>query len=77
MDIISQFFPSVTDDTSLDVKNVYIFSPSVTLPLFHEYLFKNSPVPFGLIRNGPISSDAPYATDEHPGPAKPSQLYHQ
>jgi hypothetical protein len=25
-------------------------------------------VPFGLIRNGPISSDAPYATEEHPGP---------
>jgi len=37
-------------------------------------LFRKRPVPFGLIRNGPISSDAPYATEEHPGPAKGSAL---
>ena len=50
------------------------FSGQVILPLFHEYLFRKRPVPFGLIRNGPISSDAPYATEEHPGPAKGSAL---
>jgi len=43
--------------------------------LCYEYLFRNIPVTFGLNQNRPISSDAPYDANEHPGPGKPSELY--
>ena len=68
-------FASVIDNASVDIGTVSFQARSpATLHLFHEYLFRKRPVPFGLIRNGPISSDAPYATEEHPGPAKGSKL---
>ena len=38
------------------------------IPLFQEYLLRQRDEPVLLIRNGPISSDAPYAIDEQPGP---------
>jgi len=38
------------------------------LPLFHAYGLRYREDPVLFTRNGPISSDAPYATDEHPGP---------
>lgn len=45
----------------------------IEVPLFHAYLFRYKEDPVLLIRNGPISSDAPYATDEQPGP-EPSTI---
>lgn len=36
--------------------------------MFHENLFRYSPEAVLSILKGPISSDAPYATDEQPGP---------
>ena len=38
------------------------------VPLFHRNLLRKSVAPSGRMRNAPSSSDAPYATDEHPGP---------
>ena len=65
-------FASVIDNASVDIGTVsfQVRSPA-TLPLFHEYLFRKRPVPFGLIQNAPISLDA---TEKHPGPAKGSTL---
>jgi len=42
--------------------------------VFHENLLMYSPEAVLFILNGPISSDAPYATDEHPGPSLPQNL---
>jgi hypothetical protein len=36
---------------------------------FHENLLRYNPEAVLLILNGPISSEAPYATEEQPGPA--------
>ena len=36
--------------------------------MFHENLLRYNPEAVLFILNGPISSDAPYATEEQPGP---------
>lgn len=36
--------------------------------MFQENLLRYKLEPVLFILNGPISSDAPYATEEHPGP---------
>lgn len=41
--------------------------------LFHENLFRNKPDAALFILKGPTSSDAPYATEEQPGP-EPSEI---
>jgi len=39
-----------------------------TLPLLHASGLRYREDPVLFTQNGPISSDASYATDEHPGP---------
>ena len=46
----------------------------IKLHLFQEYLFRYNEEAFLCIRKGPSSSEAPYAREEHLGPAIPCSI---
>ena len=43
----------------------------IKLHMFQEYVFRYIEEAFLSIRKGPISCQAPYVIEEHPGPAIP------